>query len=186
MQVMTIARTGSWSMSKPLRIARAQVKEAGAIARLIEPGFARHIAPVLGQVGRVAFRLYVTDRALRQRLDTGAVGFCARLGEALVGYAELRGRDGRIDGIDHLTLLFVAVDLQGRGIARRLLDVVISYLAAARPPVTDLTVNASAYAVPIYHRLGFRPTGGAGEFDGIVATPMRLELDPTKAPSPVD
>ena len=50
--------------------------------------------------------------------------------------------------------------------------------AAARPPIADLTVNASAYAVPIYHRLGFRATGEAGEFQGVVATPMRLELDP--------
>lgn len=172
-------------MSSPLRITAAGPADAGAIARLIEPGFARHIAPVLGQVGRVAFRLYVTEKALRQRLDTGAVGFCARQSEALVGYAELRGRDGRIDGLDHLTLLFVAVDLQGRGIARCLLDAVRGRLAVARPPVTDLTVNASAYAVPVYHRLGFRPTGGAGEFDGIVATPMRLELDPARA-SPVD
>ena len=165
-------------MSKPLRIARARAGEAGAIARLIEPAFARFIAPDLGEVGRVAFRLYVTEKALRRRLADGAVGFRAGLGEALVGYAELRGRDGRVDGIDHLTLLFVAVDLQGRGIARRLLDVVIDHLAAARPPIADLTVNASAYAVPIYRSLGFRVTGEAGESQGVVATPMRLELDP--------
>ncbi len=165
-------------MSKPLRIARARVRDAGAIARLIEPAFARYIAPDLGDVGRVAFRLYVTEKAIRRRLADGATGFRASLGEGLVGYAELRGRDGRLDGLDHLTLLFVAVDLQGRGIARRLLDAVIGQLAAAEPPARDLTVNASAYAVPIYRRLGFRETGGADEYQGVVSTPMRLELEP--------
>ncbi len=168
-------------MSKPLRIARAQAREAGAIARLIEPAFARFVAPDLGDVGRVAFRLYVTEKAIRRRLADGATGVRASLGEGLVGYAELRGRDGRIDGLDHLTLLFVAVDLQGRGIARRLLDAVTAHLAAAAPPIPDLTVNASAYAVPIYRRLGFRETGAADEYQGVVSTPMRLELEPASA-----
>lgn len=163
-------------MSRPPSIARAGPADAGTIARLIEPAFARHIAPVLGSVGRVAFRLYVTEKALRHRLGEGATGFRATFDEALVGYAELCGRDGRIDGIDHLALLFTAVDLQGRGIARHLLAAVQEHLAAACPPVTDLTVNASAYAVPAYHRLGFRPTGEAGRLQDIVATPMRLEL----------
>ncbi|MEZ5903592.1 MAG: GNAT family N-acetyltransferase [Geminicoccaceae bacterium] len=49
-------------------------------------------------------------------------------------------------------------------------------------PAAGHRPHASAYAVPIYHRLGFRATGEAGEHLGVVATPMRLELDPT----PVD
>lgn len=148
------------------------------MARLIEPGFARFIAPTLGPVGQVAFRLYVTEKALRQRLGQGAVAWCAIEAATVVGFAELRGRDGRPDGIDHLTLLFTAVEQQGRGIARRLLETVTAHLAAADPPVAALTVNASAYALPVYERLGFRPTGEAGEADGIVATPMRLEFSP--------
>ena len=157
-------------------VARAAAADAAAIARLIEPGFARFIAPTLGDVGRVAFRLYVTEKALRGRLEQGAVAWCASLEATTVGYAELRGRDGRPDGIDHLTLLFVGIDHQGRGIARRLIQTARAHLAAADPPVGELTVNASAYALPIYARLGFRPTAAAGELDGIVATPMRLVL----------
>ncbi len=166
---------------KPLGIARAGPVDARAIARLIEPAFARFIAPELGEVGRVAFRLFVTEKALRHRLEQGAVAFRATLDHALAGYAELRGRNGRVDGIDHLALLFVDVDLQGRGVARHLLETVKEHVAAADPPVADLTVNASAYAVPAYRRLGFRPTGGASELQDILATPMRLELEPTPA-----
>lgn len=164
-------------------VRRADIADARAVARLIEPAFVRHIAPTLSTVGQVAFRLYVTEKALRDRLGVGAVAWCATpdQGAGLLGYAELRGRDGAADGIDHLTLLFTAVEHQGQGIARRLLAAVISHLAAADPPVTSLTVNASAYAVPIYQRLGFVRSAAATEFDGIVATPMRLAV---AAPSP--
>jgi GNAT superfamily N-acetyltransferase len=157
-------------------VVRAAAADAAAIARLIEPGFARFIAPTLGAVGRVAFRLYVTEKALRTRLQQGAVAWCALHEATAVGYAELRGRDGRPDGIDHLTLLFTAVEHQGQGIARCLMRTVRAHLAAADPPVGELTVNASAHALPIYARLGFHPTAAAGELDGIVATPMRLVL----------
>jgi ribosomal protein S18 acetylase RimI-like enzyme len=162
----------------PAAVVRASPADAAAIARLIEPGFARFIAPTLGDVGRVAFRLYVTEKALRGRLEQGAVAWCALHEATAVGYAELRGRDGRPDGIDHLTLLFTAVAHQGRGIARCLMRTLTAHLLAADPPVAELTVNASAYALPIYQRLGFCPTADAGELDGIVATPMRLVLSP--------
>jgi GNAT superfamily N-acetyltransferase len=164
-----------------LVVRRADLVDAGAVARLIEPAFVRFIAPSLSTVGQVAFRLYVTETALRARLRDGAVAWCAVVpGEARpCGYAELRGRDGAADGIDHLTLLFTSVEHQGKGIARRLLAAVLAHLRSAEPPVRALTVNASAYALPIYERLGFVRTSDAAEFDGIAATPMRLALPPS-------
>jgi GNAT superfamily N-acetyltransferase len=161
-----------------LRLIRAEPADARKIARLIEPGFARFIAPTLSLVGQVAFRMYVTEKALRERLQQGAVAWCAIEAGDYLGYAELRGRDGRPNGIDHLTLLFTSVEHQGRGIARRLLETATVHLRSADPPVDELTVNASAFALPVYERLGFVPTAAASEFDGIVATPMRLELSP--------
>jgi ribosomal protein S18 acetylase RimI-like enzyme len=162
-------------------IRRAVTADAGAVARLIEPAFVRFIAPALSTVGQVAFRLYVTNKALRARLGDGAVAWCAVVtgldgDEQLVGYAELRGRDGAPHGIVHLTLLFTAVDRQSQGIARQLLAAVVAHLSAADPPVTSLTVNASAYALPIYERLGFVRISADTEEGGIVATPMRLDL----------
>jgi len=99
----------------------------------------------------------------------------------LVGYAELRGPADQRPGTDHLSLLFTAIEQQGRGIARALLAAVTGHLWHADPPVTSLTVNASAYAVPIYQRLGFHSTDPASESDGILATPMRLSLAPASS-----
>jgi predicted GNAT family N-acyltransferase len=39
-----------------------------------------------------------------------------------------------------------------------------------------LTVNASPYGVGFYHRLGFRDLGSEKQQDGIIFTPMVLEL----------
>lgn len=170
-------------MSEPLPIAvrRARSAEAAAIAQLIEPAFARFIACELGSVDRVAFRLYNTEKALRIRLALGVVAWCAELETGdprLVGYAELHGPAGRPPGTDHLSLLFTAVEHQGRGIARALLGAVTAHLQSLEPLVTVLTVNASAYAVPIYERLGFRPTTPTEPLDAVAATPMRLALKP--------
>ena len=125
--------------------------------------------------------MYVTERALRERLGAGAIAWCAETGAdepALVGYAELRGPAGRPPGTRHLTLLFTHVDWHGQGIARRLLGAVTAHLLAADPPARRLTVNASAYARPIYERLGFVIDGEeTAEEDGILASPMRLDLE---------
>lgn len=164
-------------------VRRAEVDDARAVARLIEPAFVRFIAPTLSTVGQVAFRLYVTEKALRARLRDGAAAWCATWSDMseLCGYAELRGSDGSTAGIDHLTLLFTSVEHQGKGIARRLLDVVVTHLRHAEPPVAALTVNASTHALPIYERLGFERTSEAVEQDGIAATPMCRLLSPPSA-----
>lgn len=152
---------------------------------MIEPGFARFVAPQLGLAGQVAFRMYVTERALRERLGDGAVAWCAEsvgCEPTLVGYAELRGPAGRAPGTLHLTLLFTHVDWHRHGIARRLLGAVTGHLLAADPPARQLTVNASAYATPIYERLGFVIDGeDTAAEDGILASPMRLDLEPGMA-----
>lgn len=165
-------------------VERARPADATAAARLIEAVFARDIAPGMSSVGRVAFRLFVTEKALRLRLEQGAVAWCARDSASggaapLLGYVELRGRDGRVDGIDHLSLLFVAVDHQGRSIATRLLATVVAHLRRAQPPVAELSVQAAPDAVPIYERLGFRTCKldqSIVEMPGM-PLPMRLTLD---------
>ena len=167
-----------------IRIVRARPADSAALARMIDESFARFVAPSLGNVTRVAIRLFMTERALRKRLEQGCVGWCAVMttangspapvGAEPVGYAELRGRDGRVDGIDHLSLLFTAVDRQGQGIARRLMRVVEAHLLQADPPVRELTVHASEYAVPIYERLGFAKVSPDGTLAGAPGLPQPM------------
>lgn len=175
------------SSTTRIEISRATVADAPAAARLIEAAFARFIAPDLGPVGCVAFRLYVTERALRERLGAGTIAWCARSRNAgtdagsLIGYAELRGLDGKPGGIDHLSLLFTAVDHQKEGIGRRLLATVKTHLRQAEPPVDTLTVHASRYAVAAYARLGFRAEAVNPALEGASGLPQPMRLDLTTA-----
>jgi len=163
-------------------LARALTADAGGIARLIEAAFARDIAPGMSSAGRVAFRLYVTEKALRLRLAQGALAWCAwhqsDADPGLAGYIELRGRGGRVDGLDHLSLLFVAAEHRGRGLARRLLEVALEELRRTKPPVRELSVHAAPAAVPAYRRLGFVPDEIGDSFAGKpgMPQPMRLVL----------
>lgn len=71
----------------------------------------------------------------------------------------------------HVHLLFVDTAFQHRGIARALWHAALAAcIESARP--ARITVNSSAYAVPVYRRLGFDVAGAPITGDDIVATPM--------------
>jgi len=91
--------------------------------------------------------------------------------------------DGRIVGVvatrddSHVFRLFVGRRWRGLGIARRLLDRAVAD-CRRRAGTQTITLNASAFAVGAYRRLGFVSKGrliprGPG---GVVAMPMVLEL----------
>jgi predicted GNAT family N-acyltransferase len=47
---------------------------------------------------------------------------------------------------------------------------------ANTPELSEISVNSSAYAVPIYEKLGFRPVGNEQVKNGIAFIPMVLKL----------
>ena len=93
--------------------------------------------------------------------------------------------EGRIVGVvatrddSHVFRLFVSRRWRGLGIARRLLDRAVAD-CRRRSGTRAITLNASAFAVGAYRRLGFVPKGRliARGPAGVVAMPMVLALDP--------
>lgn len=77
----------------------------------------------------------------------------------------------------HLHHLFVTPAAHGRGIARQLWQALKSHLDPAMP----VTVNSSEYAVPVYQRLGFTPTAGAQQRNGVRYVPMQHPPFPNPA-----
>ena len=69
----------------------------------------------------------------------------------------------------HIYLLFVSGQYHRRGIARKLLDMMIEYYG---PP--EITVNSSPYAVEVYRRLGFADNGKEQVVNGLRFVPMKL------------
>ena len=69
----------------------------------------------------------------------------------------------------HIYLLFVSGQYHRRGIARKLLDMMIEYYGPS-----EISVNSSPYAVEAYRRLGFADTGKEQVVNGLRFVPMKL------------
>ncbi|WP_420126884.1 GNAT family N-acetyltransferase [Longimicrobium sp.] len=119
----------------------------------------------------------------------GAEAFLANLSpQAIGGYLvspafayQVAEEDGALAGVvairdnAHLHHLFVAAAHHGRGLARQLWDAAREAALRAGNP-GEFTVNSSIYAIPVYERFGFVPTGPRVEQNGIAFLPMKLVL----------
>jgi predicted GNAT family N-acyltransferase len=66
----------------------------------------------------------------------------------------------------------------GKGIGRCLLSHAIALCQQERPDLSEVEVHSSPWAVPVYGRLGFRPTGPEQEQCGIRYTRMIKTIEP--------
>ena len=71
----------------------------------------------------------------------------------------------------HINLFFVGKDSQGKGIGKKLMNIVVN-----NNENSYITVNSSRYGVPIYEKLGFIKIEEEKEQDGLKFTPMKLIL----------
>jgi len=71
----------------------------------------------------------------------------------------------------HISLFFVDKSLQGKGIGKELINIVVN-----NNENSYITVNSSRYGVPIYEKLGFVKIEDEKKQDGLKFTPMKLIL----------
>ena len=71
----------------------------------------------------------------------------------------------------HINLFFVDKVSQGKGIGKKLMNIVVN-----NNENSYITVNSSRYGVPIYQKLGFVKMEEEKEQDGLKFTPMKLVL----------
>ena len=71
----------------------------------------------------------------------------------------------------HINLFFVDKVSQGKGIGKKLMNIVVN-----NNENSYITVNSSRYGVPIYEKLGFVKIEEEKEQDGLKFTPMKLVL----------
>lgn len=71
----------------------------------------------------------------------------------------------------HISIFFVDPSCMGKGVGRGLLSHAIMLCQQNNPDIIEIEVHSSPWAVPVYGRLGFEPTGpGAGESRNTVYT----------------
>lgn len=158
-----------------MRIRLATPADAEAISVLIR-GVSGFFTLRPDGAGTEAFLATVSADAIRGYLSSP--DYVYRVAEedgALIGVVAIRGNA-------HLYHLFVAPNGHRRGLARRLwTEAMEAALRAGNPG--EFTVNSSIYAIPVYERFGFVPTGPRVEANGIAYLPMRLVLGPDAATS---
>ncbi|HLP09504.1 MAG TPA: GNAT family N-acetyltransferase [Opitutaceae bacterium] len=141
-----------------------EVDEACALAREV---FDRLIAAAQPEQGRRMFHAFAQPVAMTARHKARYATWVAAEGPQLVGVLHIHARN-------HLSLLFVAPEWQGRGIARRLLRQACDDGGLLAP----LTVNSDPHAVSFYSRLGFAAEGLELLKNGVRHQPMRLRTLP--------
>ena len=142
--------------------------EEKAIHTLIKEVYDEFVAPEYNEKGNRHFYEFIEEKALAKRFrKKGHYMWTAKDKEKITGVIAIRDRN-------HLALLFVEKNQQGKGLGRKLLNHAIRQIQAQEGRRV-FTVNSSLFAAPIYRKWGFKSTSGITEVEGIKFIPMRWE-----------
>jgi len=156
----------------PVRYRPMASEESERVCQLVSRTFMRDVAPYFSPAGAERYLTEIDADAMARRLgaDHHAILAVSGRNETPAGVIEIRE-------YRHIRMLFVDGPFQRRGIARALMDRAVARCRARRRALVEISVNASPNAVAAYIRMGFRPTDGEREIEGIRFTPMALRLN---------
>jgi ribosomal protein S18 acetylase RimI-like enzyme len=143
--------------------------EERAVCELVIRTFNEFIAPGYSSEGIENFLGGVTPESLLRRVQEGRIFLVAVIKDQIAGVIGIRS-------YSHICLLFVDAEYHRRGIARELLSRASEICRNHDPDLTEITVNSSPYAVPIYEKLGFQQLQPEQIRNGIRFVPMALKL----------
>ena len=142
--------------------------EAAGISALIH-SLLHHRSPDPAEPAPEHLLAQLTPQAIAGYIASDdSIYLVALAGETLAGV--LHVKENR-----HLSSLFVAEPWQGRGISRALWERAKADLLESRVR-SEISVNSSVYAVPVYERFGFEACGPRVDAIGLSHVPMRVFL----------
>ena len=149
-----------------MHIRPANYHDARAISALISN--VRHFFTTdPGGAGAEEFLKTITPASIGSYIEAENFNyFVATINDELAGVVALRDNK-------HLYHLFVAPQFQRKKIAEQLWLLVKTF-AIESGNQNEFTVNSSPFAVPVYEKFGFQPTGPQVEMHGIAFIPMKL------------
>lgn len=154
---------------KNIQIRMAKESEWEDAMELAFKVFLKYEAVEYGEEGIRNFAEFVSDEALRKMFLIGEYRlFVALDGETIVGLISLRSGN-------HISLLFVDEVYHRKGIGSALIKCLQEYLLQ-NTKYDKVTVFASPYGIPFYHKVGFIDAGEETRRDGIIFTPMEFYL----------
>ncbi len=153
----------------PYPIHKLCPNELDAAFALIWTVFRQFVAPDYTQEGIDSFyQQFIVGQKFRQAFHTGSQTMYGSFDrEKLVGVLSVSQNN-------HISCVFVDGSYHRKGIAASLFAKVIQDLK--QRGAAKILLNASPFAVPFYHAIGFTTTGEESVYHGIRYTPMELLL----------
>ena len=153
-----------------MQICKINADKLRSALDLVWEVFERYDKPDYEEMGVKTFRHFIEYSNMVEKVNQGEMKFWGcYISNLLVGVIALRTGQ-------HISLLFVRDKFHHLGIARKLVRVAVSSVAADDPAIRAVTVNSSPYAVGFYKKVGFVPQGEEKQADGIRFTTMRLDF----------
>lgn len=136
---------------------------------LIWNTFMEFVAPDYSIEGIETFKAsFIENGDFKDKFKNGnQIMYAAYSNAALIGVVSISSNN-------NISCAFVDKNHHRKGIGTQLFDHLISELKARN--VNKITLNASPYAVPFYHFIGFSDLDVQKEYKGILYTPMELVI----------
>lgn len=156
-------------MQEEFRFYKLKNTDINCAVNLINKVFNQFVAYYYSDEGISEFNKFMNVLSITEKYEKGEIELwgCSN-NERLVGVLATKG-------INHICLFYVDKDYQRKGIAKRLLQIVVDSCKTNKKD--SITVNASPYANSIYSKLGFVDTDKEKTTKGIRYTPKIFYLN---------
>ena len=138
-----------------------------ALSAFIERVFAEVVAQDYSPEGQAEFKKYIDPEKITERLTNHHFILTAFHENELVGLIEIRN-------FNHVSLLFVRTNRQGKGIGKSLFREALKKCLEKNPELKKITVNASPVSIAAYEKMGFQVAEREKVHNGLRYTPMEF------------
>jgi len=135
------------------------------VSKVVVTSFMDSVADHLPGEGVDTFLELSSPESFQKRMSEDNLMFVSESKDGIKGVIELK--EGR-----HVAMLFVAPEMQGMGIGRKLVKEALKHCRT-----DSVTVSASLTSVSAYEKYGFEVTGPEEEKQGLRYKPMKIKLN---------
>ncbi|WP_013323909.1 GNAT family N-acetyltransferase [Gloeothece verrucosa] len=142
----------------------ANLEDFPQIHQLIKQVFEENSKYEMTEEGQKNFLLFIQTHELISRSQNGAEFWVCEADAKIVGVIEFAY-------YNHIYLYFVEKNYRGQGVGKALFNQIKTRVKG------DITANSTAYALPVYLKLGFVQNGKLFTRKGISAYPVMYKRD---------
>ena len=152
-------------------VRKIKSEEYNDVMKLVLEVYMEFEAPIYGEEGvNTFYRDVINNKEYKKDFEKGNnMIFGAFYENHIIGVVGTRGKS-------HISLVFTKKEHHRKGVASKIIKVVMNEIESNNPEVKEITLNSSPYGLSFYHSIGFIDTDVEKITDGIIYTPMKYVL----------